>query len=155
MAETVTVNLYDANKGKAPRTGIYRDELEAEQAEVRRAKLEDREPDLDNPPATAATQLVPKEYLRETDTDKSHFSDKVEVQNEPVSSFEYTPPEHPQDENQVDFDNNMDVVNAVRARADLDQAKKDKDDDQLSEEQETVLDSEAQRAQGEADKYNA
>lgn len=52
------VPLYNANDGLTGRGGgPYLDELEAEQAEVRRAKVEGREPDLDNPPATAGIQL--------------------------------------------------------------------------------------------------
>lgn len=50
--------LYNANDGLTGRSGgPYLDELEAEQAEIRRAKIEGREPDLDNPPATAGIQL--------------------------------------------------------------------------------------------------
>lgn len=115
----VMVDLYDANDGKVPRTGgPYLDQLQKEQAEVIRAKAEGREPDLDDPPATAATQLVTKSELVERDTDKSHFSDAVEVTNEPVASvlvdttsgFEGTP-----DPSQADFDNDMTKVSVLEA----------------------------------------
>ena len=123
-SDTRTIDLYDANEGKVKRTGgPYRDLMEREEAEKRRAVIEDREPDLDNPPATAATQLIPKDYLRENDTDKSHFSDKVEVTVEPMDSFEYTEPKSEADPNQVDFNNDMSVVNALDAKAKLDNAR--------------------------------
>lgn len=122
--ETRTIDLYDTNEGKVPRNGgPYLDVLAREEAEKRRAKVEDREPDLDNPPATAATQLVPKDYLRENDTDKSHFSDKVEVTVEPVGSFEYTEPKYEADPTQVDWDNDMSQVNAMEAKARYEEAK--------------------------------
>ena len=53
------VNFYNQHErasGRQP--GIYLDAVEREAAEVIRAKKEDREPDLDNPPATAGTPLV-------------------------------------------------------------------------------------------------
>lgn len=50
--------LYNANDGITGRSGgPYLDEEEARAAEVRRARVEGREPDLDNPPATAGIQL--------------------------------------------------------------------------------------------------
>lgn len=51
--------LYNANDGLTGRDGgPYLDQLEDERAEILRAKVEDREPDLDNPPASAGTVLV-------------------------------------------------------------------------------------------------
>lgn len=50
--------LYNANDGVTGRDGgPYLDEVEAREAEKRRAIVEKREPDLDNPPATAGIQL--------------------------------------------------------------------------------------------------
>lgn len=123
MAETRTIDLYDTNEGKVPRTGgPYLDKLQREEAEKWRAKAEDREPDYDNPPATAATQLVTKDALRENDTDKSHFSDKVEVTVEPVDSYEYTEPVTEPDPKQVDWNNDSSQVAAAEAKAKLDEA---------------------------------
>jgi cation transport regulator ChaB len=50
--------LYNANDGVTGRDGgPYLDVVEAEEAEKRRAVVEDREPDFDNLPATAGIQL--------------------------------------------------------------------------------------------------
>lgn len=58
MAEG-TKNLYNPHQGLTGRDGgPYLDEEEARLAEIRRAKVEGREPDLDNPPATAGIPLV-------------------------------------------------------------------------------------------------
>lgn len=125
--DAVTVDLYDANKGKSPRTGgPYLDEVEAEKAEIRRAKLEGRDPDLDNPPAVVGTQLVPKSQLRETDVDKAHYSDAVEVTNEPVDSYTVEAPVNEPDPTQVDFDNDFDRIKLADAKAKLDALKADK-----------------------------
>jgi hypothetical protein len=43
--------------------GPYFDDLDREAAEVRRAKAEGREPDLDNPPPTVGTHLVTANQL--------------------------------------------------------------------------------------------
>lgn len=119
----VKIDLYDSNKGKVARTGgPYQDELVAEEAEKRRAKLEGREPDYENPGPTAATQLVTKQHLVERDTDKAHYSDAVEVENEPVSSYVVEPEVNEPDPTQVDWDNDMDKVNAAEAKARLDTA---------------------------------
>lgn len=54
-----TEALFNANDGLTGRDGgPYLDEVEAQQAEIRRAKVEGREPDLDNPPASAGIVLV-------------------------------------------------------------------------------------------------
>lgn len=51
--------LYNANDGLTGRDGgPYLDQQEDITAEIRRAKIEGREPDLDNPPASAGTVLV-------------------------------------------------------------------------------------------------
>lgn len=51
--------LFNANDGLTGRDGgPYLDEQEAVAAEVRRAKIEGREPDLDNPPASAGIVLL-------------------------------------------------------------------------------------------------
>lgn len=58
MAEG-TVNLYNPHDGLTGRDGgPYLDQEERRLAEIRRAAVEGREPDLDNPPATAGTPLV-------------------------------------------------------------------------------------------------
>lgn len=50
--------LYNANDGVTGRDGgPYLDEVEVRAAEERRAKIEGRKPDFDNPPATAGIQL--------------------------------------------------------------------------------------------------
>lgn len=119
----VKVDLYNANHGKAERNGgPYRDDLEAEEAEKRRAKLEGREPDLDNPPATVATVLVPKHQLVERDNDKSHYSDQVEVTNEPVDSYVVDPPESKPDPTQGAWDNDMQRIQSLEASNRLQEA---------------------------------
>lgn len=114
--DTVKVDLYDANKGKAPRTGgPYRDEIEAEQAELMRAKAEGRDPDFDNPGPYAGTQLVPASQLTETDVDKRHFADTVKLENEPVVSVEVQQPVYEADPAQADWDNDTSKLDALRA----------------------------------------
>lgn len=57
MAEATA--LFNPNKGVTGRDGgPYLDEVEAREAEKRRAYVEGREPDLKNPPATAGIPLV-------------------------------------------------------------------------------------------------
>lgn len=125
----LVVDLYDANDGKIPRNGgPYQDQIVKEQAEVIRAKKEDREPDLDSPPAVAATQLVTAKELVERDTDKSHYGDTLAITNEPVASvlvdntsgFDGEP-----DLTQPNFDNDMTKVNVLRAGNEFDQLTKD------------------------------
>lgn len=115
-----TVDLYNANDGILKRTGgPYLDQLEAEAAEVTRARKEDRDPDLDNPPAYSGTPLVPRAYLRETDTDHSQaaLGGYVELENKPVDSFEVTPENNEPDPAQTDWDNDHQKVNAMQASA--------------------------------------
>ena len=51
--------LFNANDGLTGRDGgPYLDEEEAREAEIRRARAEKREPDLDNPPASAGIVLL-------------------------------------------------------------------------------------------------
>lgn len=53
-----STNLYNPNDNVTGRDGgPYLDEVEAREAEKRRAVIEDREPDLDNPPPTAGIPL--------------------------------------------------------------------------------------------------
>jgi hypothetical protein len=121
---TTTVHLYNAAHGKTPRTGgPYLDDVEREEAEIRRAKVEGREPDLENPPASAGTVLVPKSALVERDVDKNHLSDTVEVTNEPVASYEVPVEVTEPDPTQPDFDNDMSRVNALEAGQRLDELK--------------------------------
>jgi hypothetical protein len=117
--DTLVVNLYDANKGKAKRTGgPYRDEIEAEQAELIRAKMEKRDPDFDNPGPYAGTRLVPESQLTERDVDKSHYADTVKVENEPVTSYVADTTDAfkgDPDPKQADWDNDMSKVTALEA----------------------------------------
>jgi len=116
-----TVHLYNAAHGKTPRTGgPYLDDVEQELAEERRAKVEGREPDLENPPASAGTLLVPKSALVERDADKNHLSSTVEVTNEPVGSYVVPVEVNEPDPTQVDWDNDGTKVAALKARAELD-----------------------------------
>lgn len=120
-AETVTVDLYVANAGKTERTGgPYLDDVERHNAETWRAQRENREPDYDNPPATAGTVLVPKSQLVERDTDKSHFSDNVEITNKPYTTVEVQTPSNEPDPAQPNFDNNYDRLKAFEAKERLD-----------------------------------
>lgn len=54
-----SVSLFNPNDNVTGRDGgPYLDEVEARNAEARRSAVEDREPDYDNPPATAGIPLV-------------------------------------------------------------------------------------------------
>lgn len=115
-----TIPLYDANKGLLKRTGgPYLDEVERNKAEERRAVIEDREPDLENPPAIAGTQLVPKQFLRENDTDHSHaaLGGYVELENEPEGQTVYVEPENNPDPTQADWDHDSQKLAALQAEA--------------------------------------
>lgn len=113
---TTTVHLYNAAHGKTPRTGgPYLDDVERELAEERRAKVEGREPDLENPPASAGTVLVPKSALTETDADKNHLSGTVEVTNEPVSSYIVPVEVNEPDPTQANWDNDGSKIAALEA----------------------------------------
>lgn len=59
MADTKETRLYNPHDNLTGRDGgPYLDIVERERAEILRAKVEDREPDYDNPPAVAGTPLV-------------------------------------------------------------------------------------------------
>lgn len=59
--------LYNPNDGLTGRDGgPYLDEEEARVAEIRRAKIEGREPDLNSPPASAGIQLSTADQLIRT-----------------------------------------------------------------------------------------
>lgn len=119
-----TVDLYNANHGKTPRSGgPYLDDVEQELAEVRRAKVEDREPDLDNPPAAVGTVLVTKSQLIERDTAKSHYTDHVEVVNQPVDSYVVPAEVNEADPTQPDWDNDSTKVAALEASQRYDELK--------------------------------
>ena len=49
-----------------PGTSPYLDDEQRREAEVRRARIEDREPDLDNPPSMQSTPLVERNALART-----------------------------------------------------------------------------------------
>lgn len=127
-----TMDLFDASKGLLKRTGgPYLDEIEAVKAEERRAQVEGREPDLENPPATIGTVLVPKHYLREADAVNSHIFAAAELENAPVmtvevdtsSAFDGEP-----DPKQADWDNDNQKVLAKQAAADFEAAPVAKDE---------------------------
>lgn len=44
---------------KLPKTSLYLDDVQRENAEIQRAKVEGREPDLENPSSTQGTPLLP------------------------------------------------------------------------------------------------
>lgn len=54
---TVYVNHLDPNRSLPG--GVYLDDVQREAAEIQRAKGEDREPDLENPPAIQSTPVIP------------------------------------------------------------------------------------------------
>ena len=58
-----------------PSTSRYLDDVEREKAEILRAKIEDREPDLENPPAAQGTPLVTVAQIKAT-----NFSNLDDVQ---------------------------------------------------------------------------
>lgn len=58
-----TIKLYDINDGLVGRVGTYADIEERKAAETRRAEIEGREPDYDNPGAVAGTVLVSASQL--------------------------------------------------------------------------------------------
>lgn len=61
---SVSQKLFNANDGLTGRDGgPYLDEVEMRDAEKRRAAVENRKPDLENPGPTAGTYLVPGSYL--------------------------------------------------------------------------------------------
>lgn len=127
--DTVTVDLYDAVAGKTPRDGgPYLDQVERHNAETWRAQREDREPDYENPPLTAGSVLVTKSQLVERSTDKSHYSDNVEVTAEPYTTVEVQTPVTEPDPTQPDFDNNYDRLNALNAGIKLDALKQEATD---------------------------
>lgn len=68
------VKMYDVNQGFGRDGGPYMDEVDRRQAEVNRARVEGREPDLDNPPPIAGTQLVDAATLVDQYNPASHPS---------------------------------------------------------------------------------
>ncbi len=64
MTDQAPEPLYNPHDGLSKRDGgPYLDQIELEQAEIRRAKAEGREPDLDNLQGTAGVRLVTAEEL--------------------------------------------------------------------------------------------
>jgi hypothetical protein len=65
--ETVDVDYFYATKLDPARqispTGVYLDDVQRRDAEKVRALIEDREPDLENPPASQSTPLFPREHF--------------------------------------------------------------------------------------------
>lgn len=65
----MTQQLFNLNDSITGRDGgPYLDEEEAREAEIRRARIEGREPDLEKPPATAGIPLVTSSELLSTTT---------------------------------------------------------------------------------------
>lgn len=98
--------LYDLNAGFGRDGGPYLDDIEREQAEVRRAKIEGREPDLDNAGPVAGTVLVNADTLikdynpishpsqQDVKTDLAVAVDKMAADDEhPLSSVAEIPAE--------------------------------------------------------------
>lgn len=159
--DEVIVDLYDANHGKAPRTGgPYLDDIERRNAETWRAQKENREPDYDNPPAVVSTVLVPKSQLVERDTDKSHFTDAVEVENEPVAQYVADTSDGfkgESDPTQPDFDNNYDRLNALNAGVKLNELKDkaiDRGGVSAQPDQPNVVSQDNPQPEGTADDFN-
>lgn len=70
-----TTKLYNLHDGLTGRDGgPYLDQVEREAAEVRRAKVEGREPDLEHPGTTAGDPLVTARQLVETANPQSNPS---------------------------------------------------------------------------------
>lgn len=139
-----TMDLYDANKGLLKRTGgPYLDDIEAVKAEERRAVVEGREPDLENPPATIGTVLVPKHYLREADATNSHVNYAAELENDPVmtvevdttSAFDGEP-----DPKQADWDNDHQKVLAKQQAAEFGTTPDPTTAQTISDEHDTLFD---------------
>lgn len=118
-----TQKLYNPNDSVTGRDGgPYLDEEEARQAEFRRAQVEDREPDYDNPPAIAGVPLVPASDLVSTATvnnlpSQAHnvdlsLSDALETQDEQdeVSRFTITGERDLPDEEEVEEHEGVNVT---------------------------------------------
>ena len=54
---------FDPQRRNLPQTSVYLDDEQRRLAEIDRARVEGREPDLDNPPATAGTPLYNRAEL--------------------------------------------------------------------------------------------
>lgn len=64
MTDQTPEKLYNPHDGLGKRDGgPYLDQIELEQAEIRRAKVEGREPDFENLQGTAGVRLVTAEEL--------------------------------------------------------------------------------------------
>lgn len=85
----VEKNLYNALDGVAGRDGgPYLDQVEARKAETERARIEGREPDYDNMPATAGQPLVTAEQLlRLQGTSNIPSQENNNVQAEALDKF--------------------------------------------------------------------
>ena len=78
--------LYDVNKGVNGRDGgPYLDEIEAQEAERRRAFIENREPDLDNPGPYQGSVLVDAETLIQNHNSTRHGKFEGEIKVDPVA----------------------------------------------------------------------
>lgn len=120
-----TQKLYNPNDSVTGRDGgPYLDEEEARGAEDRRARVEDREPDYENLPATAGVPLVPASVLvttatvnnlpskaRATDLALSDALEKVDAEDEEGSRFNITGERDiPGDEDEVEEGDEVNVT---------------------------------------------
>lgn len=77
-------NVHDGLKGRLK--GRYLDEVEREEAEVLRAKLENREPDFENAPPTAGTPVVVKGQLIDNSVMSNPSSQGVDSEAQPIAT---------------------------------------------------------------------
>lgn len=78
-------NIHAGTKGRSQ--GVYLDEVERENAELNRAKIEGREPDFDNAPAVAGTPLVTKPQLVDNSLMSNGDRQGVEDEAKPMSNL--------------------------------------------------------------------
>lgn len=84
--DTKFFNQHDGTTGRLP--GQYLDQIEQQQAEILRAKAEGREPDLENPGATAGTPLVTEDALADNSVTKRDVLDPdAPVSAQPVQTL--------------------------------------------------------------------
>lgn len=86
--------LFNANAGLSGRDGgPYLDDVQRQEAEIRRAAVEGREPDLTNPIPGSETLLVTKEQLISIAEQRRVDPISLEVTVAPVGIVEETPVE--------------------------------------------------------------
>jgi len=92
-AESVDTKFFIAQDGISGRDGgPYLDQVEREQAEIQRAKVEGREPDLDNPGPNAGTVLVTERKLVDNPHSNPSMSNQTsDVPAAPINEDLVTP----------------------------------------------------------------